>query len=133
MRFRRITIIQATMPGRADVNEQLQWLGGSLGLFNTRDKDKSCFRIFITLLKSAKEKKELSSDELAALTGLTRGTIVHHLNRLMAAGLVEAYKSKYALRVDTLEALIAKIDEDLDETMRSLREIAAELDSRLGL
>ena len=133
MRFRRITIIQATMPSRADVNEQLQWLGGSLGLFNTRDKDKSCFRIFITLLRSAKERKELSSDELATITGLTRGTVVHHLNRLMAAGLVETYKSKYVLRVDNLEALIQKLDDDLDETMKTLQGIAAELDAKLGL
>ncbi len=133
MRFRKLTIIQAPPPRTGDVNERLQWLGGSLGLFSQRDKDKSCYRIFVTLLKSAKAKRELSSDELALLTGLTRGTVVHHLNNLMAAGLVETFKSKYVLRVDTLEQLIAKLDDDVRETLRELREIAGQLDDQLGL
>ncbi|MBR9692555.1 winged helix-turn-helix transcriptional regulator [Candidatus Woesearchaeota archaeon] len=133
MRFRKLTIIQARRPEGGDVNEQLQWFGGSLGLFNPRDKDKSCFRIFITLLKSSKEKQEVSSDELAEMTGLTRGTIVHHLNRLMASGMVESYKSKYVLRVDTLETLIAKLEQDLDETLEALKDVAGELDKQLGL
>jgi predicted transcriptional regulator len=133
MRFRKLTIIQAPPPRTGDVNEQLQWLGGSLGLFSQRDKDKSCYRIFVTLLKSAKAKRELSSDELAQLTGLTRGTVVHHLNNLMAAGLVETFKSKYVLRVDTLEQLIAKLDDDVRETLRELREVAGQLDDQLGL
>jgi len=133
MRFRRITIIQAPAPRDAEVNEQLQWLGGSLGLFSLRDKDKSCFRIFITLLRSAKAKKELSSDELAAMTGLSRGTVVHHLNKLMSAGIVETYHAKYVLRVDNLEELIAKLDEDLQKTMRSLKDVAQDVDDRLGL
>ncbi len=132
MRFRRITLIQATHPGPG-MNEQLQWLGGSLGLFNPRDKDKSCFRVFITLLKSAKRKEELSSDELADLTGLSRGTVIHHLNTLMQAGLVESYRNKYVLRVDTLEHLVEKLEEDLGKTVASLKKVAAELDKKLGL
>jgi len=132
MRFRRITFVQASAPG-PDVNEQLQWLGGSLGLFNPRDKDKSCFRIFITLLKSAKTKKELSSDELADLTGLSRGTVVHHLNKLMSAGLVETYRSKYLLRVGNLDELITRIEEDLEKTLKELRRVASNIDTKLGL
>lgn len=131
MRFRKLTIIKAPNPG-LDVNEQLQWLGGSLGLFNPRDKDKSCFRIFIVLLKTAK-RQELSSDEIATRTGLTRGTVVHHLNKLMSAGLVESYKSRYLLRVDNLEELMDKIDQDIKKTVDSLRDIAAEIDRKLGL
>jgi predicted transcriptional regulator len=133
MRFRKLTIIQAPRPGGADVNERLQWFGGSLGLFNPRDKERSCFRIFITLLKSAKAKEELSSDELAKRTGLTRGTVIHHLNRLMASGMVEGYKSKYVLRVDKLETLVGKLEQDVDETMKALKGIAGELDKQLGL
>jgi DNA-binding transcriptional ArsR family regulator len=132
MRFRRITIVQAPLPRGRDVNEQLQWLGGSLGLFNPRDKDKSCFRIFITLLKSAKRSEELSSDELAERTGLSRGTVVHHLNRLMGTGLVETYRSRYVLRVDNLDELVARLDDDLQKTMAMLREIAGEIDRKLG-
>jgi len=133
MRFRKLTIVNAAVPRSSDVNILLQWLGGSLGLFNQRDKDKSCFRIFITLLKSAKVKRELSSDELASMTGLSRGTVVHHLNKLISAGLVESYRSKYMLRVETLDALVEKLRQDLDETMRELRLVAAAIDKKLEL
>ncbi len=133
MRFRKITLIQASRPADATVNEQLQWLGGSLGLFNPRDKDKSCFRIFITLIKSTQHGQELSSDELARLTGLSRGTVVYHLNKLMGAGIVETYRGKYVLRVGQLQALIDKLEDDLRTTVAQLRKVAEDLDRRLGL
>ena len=50
----RITIIRMRRPETPSLNEELQWFGSSLGLFNLRDKDKSCFRIFIELLKATK-------------------------------------------------------------------------------
>ncbi len=133
MRFRRLTIINAQPPRTADVNLQLQWLGGSLGLFNPRDKDKSCFRIFITLLKSAKAKRELSSDDLASMSGLSRGTVVHHLNKLISAGLVESYRNKYMLRVENLSSLIEKLQGDLEATLKELRLVAEAIDKKLEL
>ena len=45
MRFTKITIISAKKPKESDINEKLQWFGGSLGLFGIRYKDKSCFRV----------------------------------------------------------------------------------------
>ncbi|MFH1506493.1 MAG: hypothetical protein ABIE94_05925, partial [archaeon] len=72
MRFTRITIIQTSVPRQHNINEELQWLGGSLGLFNPRDKDKSCFRIFIAFVQSLKTNIGYSSDELATKLNLTR-------------------------------------------------------------
>jgi predicted transcriptional regulator len=111
----------------------LQWFGGSLGLFNLRDKDKSCFRIFIALLQSAKESQKLSSDELAARTKLTRSTVVHHLNKLMSSGIVVQEKSRYSLRMDSLADMVEHIKRDSDETWGMLRDIAKDIDSKLGL
>ena len=79
----RITIVQIRKPAEHNVNQELQWFGTSLGLFNLRDKDKSTFRLFIELLKSAKANHMLTSDELAAKLALSRGTIIHHINKLM--------------------------------------------------
>ena len=47
----KITVIKVRRSHGADINRELQWLGNSLGLFNVRDKDSSCFRVFITLVK----------------------------------------------------------------------------------
>lgn len=133
MRFTKITIISTRQPKESDINEKLQWFGGSLGLFGMRDKDKSCFRIFIVLLKGLKEEKPLSSDEIAEQTGLTRGTVVHHLNRLMSSGIVTAERRGYILKVDKLEHLVDIIKDNVDRAFENLKEVGKELDDKLGL
>ena len=102
-------------------------------MFNLRDKDKSCFRVFIELLKAAKRKQPLSSDELAYRLNLSRGTVIHHITKLMEAGLVTAYKNRYMLRVDNLKELINELKEDITRTCDDLKTIAEEIDKRLGL
>lgn len=129
----RITIIKHQKPSNKDLNKQLQWLGSSLGLFNLRDKDKSCFRIFIELIKSSKEKRPLSSDEIAARAHLSRGTVVHHLNKMMHSGLVVNHKNKYLLRVENLETLVDEVQKDIKRTMNDLKEVAEQIDKALGI
>lgn len=120
-------------PITSDVNRELQWLGTSLGLFSLRDKDRSCFRVFIELLKSAKQGIPLSSDELAERLSLTRGTVIHHINNLMSAGIVIHEYNKYTLRVDKLQDLIEELRRDLMRTLDNLEEVATELDKALNL
>ena len=131
--FQRITIIRSSRPVRKSINEELQWFGTSLGLFNLRDKDKSCFRIFIELVKSAKKGESLSSDDIAEKLGLSRGTVVHHLNRLMDSGLVVTDKKTYMLRVSNLEVLVDEIERDTKRALEDLKQVAQQIDERLGL
>ena len=133
MRFTRITIIRSTRPEKADINKELQWLGGSLGLFNLRDKDKSCFRVFIALIQGMKESRKFSSDEIAVMTKLSRGTVVHHLNKLMESGIVVSDRNKYLIRMDTLTEMVEHIKRDVDEAWGKLREVAKDIDGKLGL
>ena len=129
----RITIINVRKPAYRNINDELQWFGTSLGLFNLRDKDKSCFRIFIELLKAARTKKGLTSDELAEKLKLTRGTVIHHLNKLMESGLVIHSKNQYLLRVDNLKALIEEVEKDIQRTTTDLKKIAEDIDKWIGL
>ena len=129
----RITIVNIRKPAEHNVNQELQWLGSSLGLFNLRDKDKSTFRLFIELLKSAKARQTLTSDELAEKLALSRGTIIHHINKLMESGLVIHEGNRYTLRVDNLKSLIDELERDIKRTWEDLKEIAKEIDGRLGL
>ena len=120
-------------PVQKNVNQELQWLGSSLGLFNLRDKDKSCFRVFIELIKNAKIGKPLSSDEIAYSLGLSRGTVVHHLNKLLDSGIVVEAERGYILRVSNLRDLINEVEKDLERTLDELRDMAEEIDESLGL
>ncbi len=129
----RITIVHIRKPAEHNVNQELQWLGSSLGLFNLRDKDKSTFRVFIELLKSAKADKMLTSDELAERLDLSRGTIIHHINKLIEHGLVIHEGNRYILRVDNLKNLIEELEKDLRRACDDLKDVAKEIDERLGL
>ena len=133
IQHQRITIIHQRRPSVQSLNEELQWLGASLGLFSLRDKDRSCFRIFIELLKAAKLNRPMASDELADQLGLSRGTVVHHLNKLMEAGLVICHQNRYILRVDSLEALIDDLAKDFERAASELKAVARDVDVFLGL
>ena len=82
----RVTVVRIRKELSGNVNQELQWIGNSLGLFNLRDKDSSCFRVFITLVKRAKQNTPISSDDVAERLRLSRGTVVHHLNKLIESG-----------------------------------------------
>jgi predicted transcriptional regulator len=129
----KITIVSMHKPQTLDINQELQWFGVSLGLFNLRDKDRSCFRVFIELLKAAKSRTPLSSDELAERTQLTRGTVMHHVNKLIDAGIVITLRNKYTLRADTLEKLIIELKKDMDDSFSKLKEVASRIDNKLGI
>jgi predicted transcriptional regulator len=128
----KITIVSVRKPAR-NLNNELQWFGSSLGLFNLRDKDKSCFRVFIELLKAAKLDKPLTSDEIAAKLGLSRGTVIHHINKLIESGIVIPHNNRYMLRVNNLELLVDEIKTDAERTFYDLRKVAKEIDQFLGL
>ena len=57
----KITIVRINKPREHTLNEELQFLGSSLGLFGLRDKNNSCFRIFIELLKATRKNKMLGT------------------------------------------------------------------------
>jgi len=129
----RFTIVRLRKPPQHSLNDELQWFGSALGLFSPRDKDRSMFRVFIELIKSAKMRKPLSSDDLAGILGLTRGTVVHHLNKLREAGIVHYDGRYYWLRDNNLEKLIEDIRTDVNTTLDNLRQTAKNIDEFLGL
>ncbi|MDD5253993.1 MAG: winged helix-turn-helix transcriptional regulator [Candidatus Nanoarchaeia archaeon] len=129
--FHKITIIRTSRPKDPELNQEIQWISSSLGLFGDRDKEKSCFRVFVELVKSNKENNLLSSDEIAERSHLSRGTVIHHLNRLMDAGIVLNHRNRYMLRVNNLESLINQIHRELDDYFRDLRKIAEEIDKKI--
>jgi len=133
MFVQRITIVRVRKPQRTSVNEELQWFGHSLGLFGERDRDKSCFRIFIELIKAIKSTGGLTSDELADRLGLTRATVVHHLNTLMEKGKITHEGNKYVMRGEKLSLLMDDLQRDTERTIHEMRKTAEELDRMLQL
>ncbi len=130
---RRITLVDYNLKYNDNINLLVQEFGHSLGLFSLRDKESSCFRIFITLLKAAKNNVRMSSQQLAYECNLTRGTVVHHLNRLIEAGLVDVQRNRYYLKAPNLMGLAEIIKNDSDKIFKNLKKLAEKIDKELGL
>lgn len=133
MRIRRITIIRERVSPADNINDELQWLANSLGLFSERDRDSSCFRLFIELVKASKQERMLSSDELAYKLRLSRGTVIHHINKMMESGVVVSEKRRYTLRQGSLKRLVEIVEKDVEETMSNMKKVAEDIDKELGL
>ena len=113
----KITVVRVRKPKEQDINDELQWISRSLGLFSERDKEKSCYRIFLALLK---EHKPMSSEDLADFTNLSRATVLHHMNKLIESGVVVSEHERYLLR-DDVDKLIDDIEADIISTLNEVR------------
>ncbi len=127
-----ITLLRVRRTSSSDVNHNLQWLGNSLGLFGLRDKDSSCFRIFIALVRRSHKTESLSTDDLATSCDLSRATVLHHLEKLIEAGLVIKEKEGFMMRESTLERVVKQMQRDVDQIFNELEEVAKEIDNKMG-
>ena len=130
--YRKITIIRFNKePQITSIDQELQWLGSSLGLFSLRDKDRSCYRVFIALIKAVKKDEGMTSDEIAYQLGLTRGTVVHHINNLLSAGIVIDKNGRYYLREKSIEKMIQQMKADITKTYDDMIDVAKKIDEKL--
>ncbi|MBI4144035.1 helix-turn-helix transcriptional regulator [Candidatus Woesearchaeota archaeon] len=128
--IRKIVIVSQSIPNK-NLNDELQWFGRSLGLFGNRDKDSSVFRIFLELLKAARQERQISSDELAEKLSITRATVVYHLNALMDRGFVIQQKRRYLLSHEDLRHIINEMQNDAETSFARMLAIAKEIDEQL--
>ena len=115
-----------------DTNEGLCWISQSLGLFNERDKEKSCHRIFIELIKARKEDKQLGSQELANKSHLSRATVLHHIEKLVESNIVRENENKFELVDQNLNSIIIRLRNEMNEYMEEMEKLSKKLDKELG-
>ncbi|MEM1506747.1 MAG: helix-turn-helix domain-containing protein [Candidatus Bathyarchaeia archaeon] len=118
---------------KIDPERDLEWLCRSLGFLEHRDKKKTAFRILRLLLEAARENKGLTSDELAERLSLTRGTMVHHLNKMIRSGLVIYHEGTYKLRGRSLKTTIEEAHRDINRIFENLYKVAESIDKAFNL
>jgi len=133
MKQQRIVLLRRHKLLKGTTNEQIRWLAEALGMFSSRDRESCQFRIFIEILKSMRTKKGLSSDELAYRLRISRGTVIHHLKKLLEAGIIIKEGRIYTLRAYSLEALANELERDARNAFEDIREAAKKIDEDLKL
>ncbi len=120
-------------PTEKQLDKDIEWICNSFGFITPRDQDKTAFIILKALIKSAKENKGLTSEELAELVEPTIGSVIYHLKKLMKAGLVVKLDSTYELRMQSLLATIEEIEKEISLTLADIKKIAEDIDNKVGL
>src|SRR3989344_7528271 len=128
-----IEAIEAIEPiSESDTNEELYWISQALGLFNERDKEKSCHRIFIELIKAKKENELMNSQDLADKSHLSRATVLHHLDKLAGSNIVIEKDHEFELIDSNISSMISRLKEEMNEFMEEMEKISRKLDKELG-
>jgi predicted transcriptional regulator len=116
-----------------NVEDDLEWVCRSLGFLESRDKKKTAFRVFRSIIETARHDKGLTSDELAKKHELSRGTVIHHLNKLSKSGLVIHHESQYKLRGRSLKDTIEEVQRDINRIFEDLVKVSETIDDALDL
>ena len=126
-------LLSVRKPSTAEYVADLEWFCRTLGFLESRDKQKTAYLIFKALLESAVQNNGLTSDELAEKLSLTRGTMIHHLNKMMKSGLVIFHEGKFKLREKSLKSTVEEIHKDINRLFENIFYVAEDVDRTLGL
>ncbi|MFQ5820384.1 MAG: ArsR/SmtB family transcription factor [Candidatus Heimdallarchaeota archaeon] len=111
-----------------DLQEDIRWICYALDLVHPRDKDETLVRVFKTILEATREQKGLTTTEIAENLGLTRGTVINHLKRLIQSGLIVQRGSFYELRELSLSHTIERIKDDVIRFVEDLLHVSEFID-----
>jgi predicted transcriptional regulator len=131
--LRQFTIKKLRDPVEGQLDEDIEWVCNSLGFVTLRDQDKTAFRILKALINAAKERKGLTSEELAEYVEPTIGSVIYHLKKLMRAGLVVKLNSNYELRMNSFLKTIEEIEREILIALTEIKRIAKDIDNKVGL
>jgi len=131
--LKQFTVRKLREPIENDLDKDIEWICNSLGFLSLRDQDKTAFKILKALVKSAKEGKGMTSEEITELVEPTIGSVIYHLKKLMRAGLVVKLDSYYELRMKSLLTTIEEIEKDINLTLADIKKVAFDIDNKIGL
>lgn len=131
--LRQYTIRQLKELTEKNVDSDIEWVCNSLGFISSRDQDRTANRILKALIKSAKDGKGKTSEELTREVEPTIGSVIYHLKKLMKAGLVAKPGSLYELRMNSLLTTIETIEKEITINISNIKRIARDIDDSVGL
>lgn len=128
----KVVIRKVERPYTNDFEHQMAWICSSLGFFEPIDKDKNAAAVFKEIVFATERGEALTSTAVAQRIGMSRGSTINHLNRLLKSGMVEKSGRFYSARSRSLERTIEEIEADVDRIFEQLKRSATEIDRQFG-
>ncbi len=129
----KIVIKKVERPYSHDIDNSLEWLCRSLGFFEPIDREKTAASILKEILNASDDGTALTSTAIAQRVGMSRGSVINHLNNLMRAGLVARHGRYYATRSKSVFRTVEEIEEDIDRIFSKMKKTAREIDREIGI
>lgn len=128
----RISIRAVEKPFKKDLERDLNWLCSSFGFCN-ETQQKTASEVLKELVEHIARGEKITSTQLSSEVGMSRGAVIHQLNRLADAGLIRKEGRKYVLRGGSVYRTIKEVQRDIQRIFEDLEEIALEIDEQLGI
>lgn len=120
-------------PFSRSIEDELNWICESFGFFEDIDREKTASSVFREIVKATEQGKPISSTALAKKVGMSRGSVLNHLNNLMRSGLVVKDGRFYLSRSQSMFRTIAEIEGDIDRIFDKMKQRARLIDQRAGI
>jgi len=127
----KLTIRNVALPEKEDFDEKIAWICSSLGFFEKIDKDKTAAIIFKEIYLAGMLGRVLTSSAIAEKIGMSRGSVINHLNNLLNAGIIEKGGKYYFTRHKTMNGIITEIEDDAMHLFSRMKKVAKEIDSQI--
>lgn len=128
-----LVIRKVEPPFSNSTQDDLNWICQSFGFFEEIDREKTASYVFREIVRATEKEKSLSSTDLAKTVGMSRGSVINHLNNLMRAGLIVKDGRFYFARSQSMFRTIEEIEEDIDRIFEKMKQRARFIDEKAGV
>ena len=131
--LREYRLFVVRKPPTAKIEKDIEWICRSFGFLESRDKNRTAYLIFRSIIEAATKDQGVSTDKLAQDLKLSRGTMVHHINKMIKSGLVIYHEGQYKLRGRSLKSTIIEIQKDVHRFFSDVYYVVESIDKKMGL
>jgi len=127
----KLTVRKVDSPIKDDFENNLAWICSSLGYFETIDKEKNAARIWKEILLSSAQGQVLTSTSIAERIGMSRGSVINHLNNLKKGGLIQKGGRYYFVRSSSVKKILEELEDEVTHIFSRLKNAGEKIDNEL--
>ncbi len=131
--FYQFVVRHVRAPIEINIEKDIEWFCESFGFKEPRDNSGTAISIFRQLLKTVHDDNGLTSTQISEQVGVTRGAVLHHLEKFQDSGIIIKRGQAYSLRTINLGEMVKEVEEDIKRTLEHIHDIATEIDDQLKL